>query len=432
MGEIESIIFIFKIFLIFLWDVFKVWWWIIPPIILFFPVKRLYLWYIQERWYSKIKVIILEIKVPEEVPRLIHSMEQVFAGFHSIHDVLTWKQKWIEGQFQLSISCEIASIDGKIHFYIRTPEMYRSIIESNIYSQYPQAEIFEVEDYTKKVPQNIPNQEWGLFAFDEAYTREDCYPIKTYRDFEEAPGTPEEKRIDPLAGLLEGMATLKEGEQMWLQIVAKPVREEIPWVERGKKIVEKLVKRPTPPPPRSITGEAIKTLITGKPPFQEEKKEAEIIPPEMRLTPGEREIVQGIERKITKFGYYCSIRFVYLGKKDVFFKPKIRIPFGFFKAISRENLGGLKPLKYTFPRVEWIFPKRRVYLRLRRLFRNYLKRVAPFYPRDPAYPHHPGRFVLNTEELATLFHFPGRIAAPTLGLERIGAKKGGPPTIPTG
>ena len=416
----------------FFWKILKVWWWAILPIILFPPLKFLYLWYIQDKWNSTIKKIMLEVKIPEEVPRLIQSMEQVFTGLHGAHDVFTWKQKWIEGQFQLSLSFEIVSIEGEIHFYIRLPEMFRELVESNIYSQYPQAEISQVDDYTKNVPQDLPNREWNIFGWDMVNTKESPYPIKTYKAFEEAPGTPEEKRITPLAGLLEGMATLKKGEQLWIQIIVKPVREEIPWVEQGKKIVAKLVKRPEKPKPKSIIGEALRVLITGKPPYEKEEKTPEIIPPEMRLTPGEREIVKGIEDKISKVGYYSNIRVIYLGKRDVFFKPKARIAFGFFKEISTENLNGLKPFKKTFPRVEWIFPKRRVYLRSRKLFRRYLRRLPPLYPREPAYPSENGRFILNTEELATLYHFPGRLAAPAPGISRIEAKKGRPPTIPTG
>ncbi|GAI45659.1 unnamed protein product, partial [marine sediment metagenome] len=260
------------------------------------------------------------------------------------------------GQFQLPLSLEIVSIGGEIHFYIRIPEDYRDLIETNIYSQFPEAEISQVEDYTKNVPQDIPNKEWNLFAWDMISSNKSPYPIRTYKDFGEAPSTPEEKRITPLAGLFEGMAVLKPGEQMWIQIIISPVREEIPWAEDGRKIVAGIVKRPLSVKPKSIIGEAADVLITGKPVGVEEKPKEEIIPPEMKLTPGERDIVKAIEDKISKVGYYSNTRCIYLGKRDVFFKPKARIIFGFFKEVSTENVNGLKPWIKTFPRVEWIFP----------------------------------------------------------------------------
>ena len=41
---------------------------------------------------------------------------------------------------------------------------FRQLIESNIYSQYPEVEIVQVEDYTKNVPVDIPNRDWDLFG----------------------------------------------------------------------------------------------------------------------------------------------------------------------------------------------------------------------------------------------------------------------------
>ena len=410
--------------LITLWTIFKNWWWLPLPFILYQPFLFLWLWYKRECYDRTVKKIVLEIKLPKEVIKPIKAMEQVFAGFHAIHDVFTWREKWLEGKFQYSLALEIVSIGGETHFFIRIPEGFRDIIESNIYSQYPEAEISEVRDYAKLVPQNIPNKDWDLFGFDMINTKEDAYPIKTYPKFEEPREAKEEKRIDPLAGLLDGMAVLKPGEQLWLQIIAKPVREEIPWKEEGRELADKLVRRP-----RKVTKpllqEAADVLITGKPPGALPEKEEWIIPPEMKLTPGERRIVEAIEEKISKFCFTTNIRYIYLGKRDVFFKPKARIPYGFFKAISTEDMNGLKPWKKTMPKIQWILRKRRAHLRKRGLFRRYLFRVPPLFPRPG------GTFLLNTEELATLYHFPGRTVAPAPSLPRVEAKKGeAPPGLP--
>ncbi len=426
---------IFEIFL-FIWRTFKTifssiiwifknWWFFILPILLIKPLLSLWLWYIQHKWGKKIKHILLEIRLPKEVPRPMKAMEEVFAGIHSIHDVFDFREVWLEGKYQLTLSFEIVSDGGKIHFYIRCPEIYRDIVESNIYAQFPDAEIFEVEDYTKLVPQNIPNENWDLFGFDEITTKPNPYPIKTYKYFEERTDIPEEKRVSPLAGLLEGMATLKEGEYLWYQIWAKPIREEIPWRKEGLKIVNELVKRPKPKPPKSILSAVVDLLIKGKPPEEKPPEETTLEAlalPEMRLTPGEKEIVKAIEDKISKFGYECLVRYLYLGKRDVFFKPKARIPFGFFKEISWESLNGLKPNTKTMPKVHHPFlEKRRVYLKKRKLFRRYCERLPTLYPFGG------GTYVLNTEELATLYHFPGKVVAPAPTIERVEARKKEPP-----
>jgi hypothetical protein len=417
-------------YLLLLWDIFKHWWWLPLPFILWQRFVFLWLWWKQELWTATQKQVLLEVKIPKEILKPIRAMEQVFAGIHSLHDVLVWKEKWIEGQFQLSISLEIVSIGGEVHFYIRTPASFRNVLEANVYSQYPNVEITEAEDYTRKVPQDIPNKNWDLFGFDMIATKEDPYPIRTYINFETEKEALEEKRIDPLAGLIEGMAALKPGEQLWVQVIAKPIREEVPWVKRGREIVDEITHRSekeTKRPP--LLKDALDILVTGEPPKEEEEEE-EIMPPEMKLTPGERELVRAIEEKITKFGFSCTVRFIYLGEKEVFFKPKARIPFGFFKEVSYENLGGLKPWKVTMTKSKtvflWFWDKRREYLRKRKLFRHYIHRYPPLFPKPG------GTFVLNTEEVATLYHFPGKAVAPAPAFSRIESKKGeAPPGLPT-
>ena len=164
-------------------------------------------------------------------------------------------------------------------------------------------------------------------------------------------------------------------------------------------------------------------MISG--PAEKKEETKELIPPEMKLTPGEREVLAGVEEKLSKFGYDCNVRFLYLGKREVFFKPTTKVGFSFFKETSTENLGGLKPNSKTMTKVKsvffWFFDKRRVYLRKRRMLRYYKKRWVPLFPR-------PGMtYILNTEELATLYHFPGQATAPALGLSRLETKRQGVP-----
>jgi len=415
-----------------LWTIFKNWWWLILPFILYPHFTFFWKWYRMEKYDATVKKIILEIKIPKEVLKPIKAMEQVIAGFHGIHDIFTWREKWLQGEFQLSLSLEIVGIDGEAHFFIRAPEVFRDIVESNIYSQYPEAEISVVEDYTKFIPQKIPNKDWDLCGRDFITTKKgkDSYPIRTYKDFEEPKEIKEEKRVDPLAGLLEGMAVLGPGEQMWLQIMIRPVREEIPWQKEGKALVDELVHREDKEASRpSVFKEAADVLISGKPAGQvpvEEEKQRELIPPEMKLTPGERLIVQSIEEKIAKFGFISNIRVLYLARRDAFFKPKTRMFYGFFKNVSTENLNGLKPWTKTMPKVQWVLKKRRTYMKARNLFRRYQRRFQPLFPKPG------GTYVLNTEEVATLFHFPGRMVAPAPAVPRVEAKKGeAPPGLPS-
>lgn len=423
-------------FLLPVWLVIKSWWWLPLPLILWRPLCFLWLWWRTDSWLNKFKFILLEVRIPKEVLKPIRAMEVVMAGLRQVlYDPPDWWEKWLEGKINLSYSFEIASLGGEPHFYIRIPDNARDSVESIVYAQYPEAEIFVVDDYTKYVPKDIPNKDWELWAADYRLLKPDPYPIKTYTQFETEREVLEEKRVDPLASLLEAMAKVKPGEQLWVQMVAQPItQEEVPWLAEGEKIRDELARRAVKSPPSTpIILDAANVLISGTPPATAEEKK-EIMPPEMKLTPGEREIIMGVEAKMAKPGYKTNIRFIFLGKKDVFFKPNLRLVFGFYASFITQNLNGLVPWGKTLTKIHksWFLPlnlifNRRLYLRKRSIFKKYVRRVNPFFPRRG------GTFVLNIEEMATLFHFPGRGAAPAPFIPRIEAKKGeAPPGLPTG
>lgn len=378
----------------------------------------------------------LEVRMPKEILKPLRAMEQVFSSFWGdVYGAVDWWKKWIEGETPPSFSLEIVGNGGSCHFFIRCLDVDRNGIESAIYSQYPDAEISEVDDYTKYVPQDIPNKNWDVWGADLQLLKEDVYPIKTYpKFFEERPEVvKEEKRLDPLSTLLEGMAKLEPGEQLWIQILAQPITNaENNYITRGEELRNKLVKRPGPPVFKPIIQEAIEVVISGKPAGVPEEKRP-LLPPEMQLTAGEREIVSAIENKISKYAFDTNIRFIYLGKKDVFFKPQIKLAFSFFSQFGTANLNGLKPRKDTSCTIlkSWFLPinlfrGRREYLRKRKIFRNYVRRLPALFPRRG------GTFVLDAEELATLYHFPGRAVAPSPIVSRVEAKRReAPPELPT-
>ena len=409
------------------WQFITNWWWVFPPIILFRLWRPLYLWFINEKWGAGVKTSLLEIKLPWEVMRPIQVMEQVFSHLWSVYDPANFKEKWLEGKYLVNFSLEIAGIDGQVHFFMRVPTALRETIQSVIYSQYPEVEISEVEDYTQLVPQKIPNRDWDLWGCDYVPLKADSYPIKTYLQFfESRPDVKEEKRIDPLAALLEGMVLLKPGEQLWLQIVAKPItNKENNWISRGEKLRDELVHRPKANSPKSILHQVLEILFLWRSP--ETKTEVKEIPaPMMMLTDNEKNTIKAIEEKISKYGFECNIRFIYLGERQSFVKPRIKIPINFFTGLSTEGLNGLRPWNVT----KVYYPPaiaQRTYIKKRDLFWHYIGRLTPLFPKSGK------TFVLNTEELATLYHFPGKTVAPAPGLQRVKAKKSEPPeNLPIG
>ncbi|MDI6591573.1 MAG: hypothetical protein QME61_01365 [Patescibacteria group bacterium] len=437
-----------------IWQIFKNWWWLIAPLILYFLARFFYLWWIRwEVWYPKFNWILLELKPPKETLKPFKAMEDIFSLLWPIYDGPNWRERWCEGELPLGgglwFSFEIVGMGGEIHFYMRIPEFFRNRAESAIYSRYPEAEISIVDDYTKNVPQDVPNEKWDLYGENITLIKPDSYPIKTYQQFfEERPEVvKEEKRIDPIDSLLESLSKLQPAEQVWLQIVCNAVTDkEIPWQTQGraevKRIGEEVSKRWFGEEKKPSIWE---TLITGKVPAAPPPVPAKPWPPG-ELMPKEQELIQGIENKIKKWGFQVWIRTIYLCKKEEpHFFGNYKIGRGYFSHFATEHLNGLIYWGATRTRVHYWMRDRRLYLRKRKQLKEYIQRFPPNFPwsfkGEFPFPHIfsiigyrtapgiRGTFILNIEELATILHFPAKIITPALPY--VEAKKGGPPpTLP--
>ena len=409
-------------------------WWIIAPVALFFILKELWLDYVQTKFIDSIKWTLLEIKIPREVQKTPKAMEQVFAGFHGIYKEPNFVDRWFKGKIQRWFSLEIIGKGGNIHFLIRTPEEFRNLVEAQFYAQYPDAEITEVEDYTAALPSNIPSKDYDVWGTELILTQKDAYPIRTYPYFFEE--TKEEERIDPLASLSEVLSHLSPGEHIWIQILVRPADEK--WKDEGEKLVEKLIGKKVAVTKRGMVleeahgwfeamKETLHELFFGAltPAYKEERKEQTLESLMLYLTPGQRDVVEAIEKNIAKLGLETVIRFAYWAKSDIFSKANTAAIIGTFKQFNTQNLNGFKPNGKIKTSIDYFLKKRREFYRKVNILNNYKKRYFPqrsFSKRG---------FVFNIEELATIYHIPGRIVE-TKAMPRIEAKKGGPPpSLPT-
>ena len=100
----------------------RVWWWIFFPLILSLELNNVYFWWI--RWdynYASRKWVVLEITPPKEVLVPLKAMEDVFTViWPALYSPPNFREKWCEGMLIDGaewMSFEIASIEGKIHFY---------------------------------------------------------------------------------------------------------------------------------------------------------------------------------------------------------------------------------------------------------------------------------------------------------------------------
>ena len=410
------------------------WWWIFLPFLLFPFLKEIYVFWREELWDESLPpYLFLKIKVPSDSPKPFKAMENVYASLWQVHDPPNPREKWIDGEYQLSVSVEMVSREGQVNFYLRVPRAIRHLVESAVYAQYPEVELEEAEDFTKVLPPDIPNKEWDLWGTNYILGKPDVYPIKTYVDFfEERASDKEEERIDPMALLMESLSRLGKDEHMWIQFVLKPVtQDEDNYYERGKELMTKLTGRTLPAKPTTLIDDVKKAstaVVTGN--FDPEGKEAErqAFIPELQLTGGERDIISAIERKIGKFGFVVFARFMYIAKRDVYSSPAKTLAMAYFTQFSTQSLNTFRPLtstltkSYTFKRA--LFDKRISYMKKRHMMRSFIAHLPPFFPK------HGGTFFLNIEELATIFHFPGKLIG-TAAAESIPSKRGeAPPELP--
>ncbi len=411
-------------------------WWLILPLVLWFIIKEKHIITKRIAYRGGLSWVILEIKIPEYVKKTPAAMEEIFYSLHAIYRGGDPYSKYILGFTPPFYIFELIGHNGKLRFLIRCQERLKDFVTSRIYSQYPAALIEEVEDPLQDLPWKIPNPTFNVFGTEYTFTRKEddgmtpknYYPIKTYKVWE---NLKDEEKIDPISVISEGVSYLTDKEWIVLQIMAMPVLGNdkefgVEWQKRGEKEVSKLMgrKEKVEPGPFAYIAEFIKNIflamlgqqIEWKVGKEEQKAEDVSI---MKLSPGEREAIESIEKKISKPGYWCTIRFSYVAKKDIFAKnleKNVALVMGTLKVFDNPSGNGIlrdtktittidKPIsgKILFYDEKIFFRKRFIWLYTKGRF-----------PTDFS----SNRIILNTEELASIFHVPQEVV-PAYGIEKI-------------
>ncbi|MDI6777925.1 MAG: hypothetical protein QMD77_01935 [Patescibacteria group bacterium] len=395
-------------------------WWFMFPIVLFWLFKELYWRYVWVEYQKGLKWTLLEIKPPRNIERSPRTMEQIFAILHGVWSTPSYFEMYFKGRiFQSIFAFEIRGVNGEMHFYIRTETRYRDFVEAAIYSQYPEAEIEEAEDYVNTVPASTPNPEWNLWGTDYKFSKDDAYPIRTYHKFQEEVT---KGMIDPLAPLADSLAFLPPGHQLWLQILIRPVKDN-EWTPAVKKVVATLAGREIKKESMAIIrffSEAVGVLVSSVqnifgpvPEKKEEKKEEQ--PLQFRLTPVEKDVLQAVEESLNKKAFKTKLRLLYVAPRDSFRKAYYQAVDGFTHQFNDPNLNTLTKDNETKTYANYWFRKYRLTWAQRKIFRRYITR-------DNDGPN----MYLNTEELATIWHLPD-MSAVSPSIARIEAKKSGAP-----
>ena len=377
--------------------------WLILAIFFLYGACELYLFYMRQEWGKSHKSILLAIDIPkgnEQSPKAVENMFTYLAGAHGS---INFFEKWFEGQYQKRFSCEIVSLEGYTQFLIWSPLEFRNLVESAVYSQYPDAEISEVDDYTSAVPSNVPDEEYDVWGTEFIQKDSWVYPIKSYLEFEHQMGPSETQFKDPMASLMDLCGSLRQGEQLWFQMLVIPLGFD--WGKESEKAINKIFGRKAKFK-SSLAAQGVEALgnlseviypIWSDVETKEKKEERPKTM--MDLTPDEKRKVEGIQLKASKLAFEAKFRFVYIAKREVFNKSKVANgTVGFMKQFASLDLNNLKPdMEKTMTRAQYFMKKTRLLEKKKRIFAAYVRR-------SDSRGRKPGVFTI--EELATVWHFP--------------------------
>jgi hypothetical protein len=398
-------------------------------------IAALYVWheYRQDRFIKGIKWVLLEIQVPRDVIKTPAAMELIFSSALYHKSVKGFWEEYIQGAPWLWFSLEIVGIDGRVHFYIRTPTRIRNLVETQIYAQYPQAKLIESEDYAFKVPQYKKNGEWNTWGCEFRKLNDDFYPIKTYKQMEELKsGTKEEFKVDPITPVIEYLGSLPKGQQVWIQFLVRQSRKKFYSKEKGKRVsfddyAMEYLKEKLRPYTKFTPGAG----LDGGPAM------------EVRAPSFLDPFIKAMVVNLQQIHFDVGIRLITLShnkyRTDAEFqilRKSSRLLFRQYAAPNSNEFDRINSTQFDAP---WSDPtglaltkiKKRMldFYRMRTFFHppiqysiKYPPVIREFFPSK-----NPKISVLSVEELATIYHFPGMVSE-TPSFKRIESKIAKPPT----
>ncbi|MEK7507681.1 MAG: hypothetical protein AAB602_01195 [Patescibacteria group bacterium] len=217
--------------------------WLFVTIVFFaiiFPIAQsTWLFWKQEKYKEETQFILVELRMPREIRKSPRAMEQILSAIHALRNYAgDFSEIWIDGEVTRWYSLELVSFGGEVHFYLRMYKKQRDLIEAAFYSYYPDLEIVDAEDYTKRLPQNVGElyqRGYDMWGAELKLIKEAAYPIKSYIDFE---AVDEEKQYDPIALALEVLGKIKSEEIIAIQVLLEPASPK--WRDEYKELIEKL------------------------------------------------------------------------------------------------------------------------------------------------------------------------------------------------
>lgn len=403
---------------------------IAAPIFLIILIWDFWTSYTKTKFINEKKWSLLRINPPAEVKKSPAAMELFLLSLYQAGGAANWWEEKMKGKFRTWFSLEIVSNEGEVSFYIHCESKLKTYIESQLYAQFPAIEIEEQEhDYAAGFTND--GDKYQMIAAELKLTKPDPYPIKTYIDYALDEEQDDEYKIDPITPVLEFLSTVEKENHVWIQIIVRAHKKEDPDPKKlFPSFSEKIDNWD------KTAKDEIKKIIEET--FHEFEEKDGTKRKVLAGTEGQKKIITALERSISKASFDTGIRLVYIAESDKFNSTNIGGMFGAFKQYNSPELNGFKLRTFTNFDFPWqdIFHNQRnkmraemleSYKRRQYFEREYYEKTGHFFIKSKTRPY----FVLNTEELATIFHFPGKVSeAPSFA--KVDSKKGAPPSnLPT-
>ncbi len=278
---------------------------------------------------------------------------------------------------QRHITFEVVATKGLIHYYVVAPLALADVVKQSVLAAYPTAVLEEAEEH------NIFSQVGkisGTIGGELTLKREFSYPIATYQD----------NKRDAMQAILSALAVVSQEDGAAIQILMRPANER--WTRSSLTLAAKIKKDKI----EATTGLGFKDLLNAlwRPPEAKDTK-----PEERQLTALEQAIVDALEEKTRYPGYEVLIRVIASSNTASRSQAILKNLVAAFSLFDAPGKNGFKfvPAKSMESFVTAF------------IFR--------FFPQEI------GTNILNSVELATIFHFPDQRNTPTSQLQRQASKQ---------
>ncbi len=286
---------------------------------------------------------------------------------------------------QRHMSFEIVAANGLIRYYAVVPAVITETVKQAVISAYPSARLEEIQPDSIFAESTSVDQ---IAGGELSLKKEFIYPISTYEDTQR----------DASLAILNAMSNTKEGEGLAIQMLFRPTDGS--WTKRSDECVQNLRKGKKINNVSSNFVDSIGNLIKDvlvafwHPPEEHEKSQSED-----GLSNLKQEEITAIEQKTKYPGFEVLVRIV-ASSSD--------------KSRSEAMLGNVVASFSQFESQKFNGFKYEAQRDTKKLAVNYVFRFFPRINRIN---------ILNSVELASIFHLPSQNAIPTSQVERQATKQ---------